>query len=139
MISGLWLPRHRLGDDQIAVIIDRKPCLAGLLDDCRMPIHFTRIGTANQRNEERIRFITHVSKAAKHADRHTDGISAVQDDLPLRITFKPEHSPLTFHRDEYFLRCMPMQRRSAAFWRPDIDDREAMSRELDLRRKTAVR
>jgi hypothetical protein len=34
---------------------------------------------------------------------------------------------------------MPMQRRRAAFWRPDIDDREAMRRELGLRRKTALR
>src|SRR5262249_41598939 len=47
--------------------------------------------------------------------------------------------PLTFHRDEYFLRCMPMQRCSAAFWRADIDDRETMHRELDLRRKTGLR
>src|SRR5262245_664985 len=104
-----------------------------------MPNHSPRIRTADQRNEQRVRFIADISKAAKPADRHIDRIADIRNALPFGITIPPEDSALTLHRDEYFLRCMPMQRCSAAFWRPDVDHREAMRRKLDLRREAAVR
>src|SRR5207302_1988708 len=44
----------RLGDDQLAVVIDREPGLAGRLDDAWVPIDLAGVGAADHGDQRRL-------------------------------------------------------------------------------------
>src|SRR5580658_9923369 len=136
--SGKDESRRRLRDSQVTIVIDRKSGLAGLGDHRRMPVDLTRLGAANDGNQQCVRIIGDIAETAIDADRYITHIAFVEIERAFLIAFEPEHLPAAMDGKKHFLGRMPVQRCALAFRRADIGDREAVGAGLYMRSQLGV-
>src|SRR5437667_7131033 len=112
--------RSGLADDQVAFIVDREPGLARFIDDARVPVYLSGIGSADDRDQSRIRIIAGIAKAAIDADRNIDDVPQVEGDLALAVAFERVDLASPFEGQKDLLGRVPMKRRPASIACPHI-------------------
>src|SRR5438874_323448 len=86
-------PTGRVGDDQLAVVIDREPGPTGRLDDARVPVDLAGVGAADDGDQRRLGIVASVAESAIDPDRHVDDVAGLQRDRTFDLALQPEDLP----------------------------------------------